>query len=114
MLANGQASLEPVPGFPSQTQAFSPSKRSPRTARPAVATTVAPSRQPAAARRSCVVEFRSGEAVVCHPQLKCYLDDGWFVESAVPSLTHAGNVELLVVLSRSRGREMAPAADDDL
>lgn len=56
--------------------------------------------QRAFARKVCVVEFRSGEAVVRHPDLKCHLDDGWMIESAVPQLAEAQQVELLVVLGK--------------
>lgn len=60
--------------------------------------------EPSAARKVCIVEFRSGEAVNRHPELKCHLDDGWEVESAVPQLTEKQCVELLVVMSRCRAQ----------
>lgn len=54
-----------------------------------------------AARKTFVVEFRSGEAVHRHPALTPFLCDGWDIESAVPRLSDVDGVELLVVMTRS-------------
>ncbi len=64
-------------------------------------------------RKVCIVEFRSGEAVVRHPDLKCYLDDGWLIESAVPQLADAERVDLLVVLSKCEKLAFVPVEEDD-
>lgn len=46
-----------------------------------------------------LVEFRSGEAVIRHPELRGFLRDGWDVESAVPHID-GDEVKLLVVMRR--------------
>ena len=80
----------------------SPSSRGSSSAREMPSNFERPDRriQTAFARKVCVVDFRSGEAVVRHPDLKCYLDDGWIIESAVPQLADSQQVELLVVLGK--------------
>ena len=80
----------------------SPSSRGSSSARKTPSDLERPARriQTAFARKVCVVAFRSGEAVVRHPDLKCYLDDGWIIESAVPQLADTQQVELLVVLGK--------------
>ena len=54
---------------------------------------------------SVVVDFRSGEAVIRHPDLRSYLNDGWSVKSAVPHVVDADEVRLLVVLVRGATTE---------
>ena len=47
----------------------------------------------------CLVDFRSGETVCSHPDVKGLLDEGWYIESAAPRITPDGT-KLLVVLTR--------------
>lgn len=65
-------------------------------------------------RQQCVVEFRSGEAVIRHPDLKCFLDAGWLIESAVPQLAESEQVELRVILCKGGGPQSVSADDEDL
>lgn len=60
---------------------------------------------------SVVVDFRSGEAVVRHPELRPYLDDGWSVRSAVPHVVDADEVRLLVVMIRGAATEQSLARE---
>lgn len=61
-----------------------------------------------ASTRVMIVDFRSGEAVVRHPDLEDLLKDGWFVQSAVPHVADADEVRLLVVMSRSAATRQLP------
>lgn len=45
-----------------------------------------------------LVDFRSGEAVHCHPDVLPFLDKGWAVTAASPRVTQEGT-RLLVVLT---------------
>ena len=45
-----------------------------------------------------LVDFRSGEAVRNHPDLKPWLEADWQVRSAVPRVVERGITKLLVVL----------------
>lgn len=48
-----------------------------------------------------IVEFRSGEAVIRHPDLKDMVCEGWEISSAVPHVGEADDVvQLLVVMTR--------------
>jgi|GEM_PF-4550942 len=59
--------------------------------------------------RVLMVDFRSGEAVIRHPQLRVLIEGGWSVESAVPYCEDADDVKLLVVLRRKAGDEYLTA-----
>lgn len=48
-----------------------------------------------------LVQFRNGEAVDRHPELRCLLDDGWSIRSAVPRIVEAEGTKLLVVLGKA-------------
>lgn len=72
------------------------------------------STQEALPKQMCVVEFRSGEAVIRHPDLKCFLDAGWLIESAVPQLAESEEVELRVVLCKGGGAQSVSVDDEDL
>lgn len=62
-----------------------------------------------ASTKVMIVDFRSGEAVVRHPALVDLLNDGWSVQSAVPHIADADEVQLLVVMNRSGGTGQLPA-----
>lgn len=47
-----------------------------------------------------LVEFRNGEAVTKHPELRSLLKDGWTVRSAVPRIVESEGTKLLVVLAK--------------
>jgi len=50
--------------------------------------------------RILLVQFRNGEAVDRHPELKALIDDGWSIRSAVPRIVEAEGTKLLVVLGK--------------
>lgn len=47
-----------------------------------------------------IVDFRSGEAVHCHPELTSFLREGWTIRSAAPCIVESGIVRLLVVMEQ--------------
>lgn len=47
-----------------------------------------------------LVEFRSGEAVVLHPEVMPLLRQGWRVRSAVPRIVEGEGLKLLVTLTQ--------------
>lgn len=47
-----------------------------------------------------LIDFRSGEAVAQHPDLRTFLKEGWRVKSAVPRLVETGGTKLFVVLTQ--------------
>ena len=47
-----------------------------------------------------LVDFRSGEAVDCHPDLVQHLRGGWRVHSAAPRIVATCETKLLVVLKQ--------------
>ena len=60
-----------------------------------------------------LVDFRSGESVCQHPDVKPMLSDGWSIRSAVPRLVEDEGTKLLVVLTRRKtgvGRPLSLAA----
>lgn len=48
-----------------------------------------------------LVEFRSGEAVVLHPEVMPLLQQGWRIRSAVPRIVEGEGLKLLVTLTQS-------------
>lgn len=99
---------------PSRRPASSSSKRMPSADNSAAIAAPAPAPDDLLARKACTVDFRSGEAVHRHPDLKCYLDDGWYIESAVPKVSGAARVQLLVTLSRCEESPYLPVFDEDI
>jgi hypothetical protein len=57
--------------------------------------------------RLIVVDFRSGEDVTHHPQLKAWLEQGWVIRNAAPRTTPEG-AKLLVVLTHSLSTKPRP------
>lgn len=93
--------------------AFSATRSYQKTSDSSALQAIPPTPDSASARKMCVVDFRSGEAVIRHPDLKCFLSDGWCIESAVPQIA-GETVELVVVLNKSGAQDLISADEDDL
>jgi hypothetical protein len=51
-----------------------------------------------------LVQFRNGEAVNKHPELRPFVEAGWKIQSAVPRVVESEGTKLLVVLAKPEAR----------